>query len=100
MNGTLGKWGNSQGVRIPKDVCDLLGLKIGAPMRLDVNQAASQVTLTFEKPRRLYARTKKVSLEELCAGWAGGKIGKVRGGAGTADDHGWKQRLKIADIFV
>jgi antitoxin component of MazEF toxin-antitoxin module len=80
-NATLGKWGNSQGVRIPKDVCELLNLKIGAPVLMEVNQATSQVTLTFEKPSCHYRRTKKVSLEELCAGWTGGKIGEEWGGA-------------------
>ena len=26
----LCKWGNSQGLRIPKKMCDLLGIKVGA----------------------------------------------------------------------
>ncbi len=80
MIGTLGKWGNSQGVRIPKDICELLDLKTGTPVRMEVNQVTSQVTLTFEKPSRPYTRTKKVSLEELCAGWTGGKVGEEWGG--------------------
>ena len=81
MTGTLAKWGNSQGVRIPKDVCDLLGVQVGTPVGLSVNQARSEVTITFERPARKYQRSRKVSLEELCAGWDGGKVGTEWGGA-------------------
>ena len=80
MTGTLTKWGNSQGVRIPKDVCDLLGVQIGAPVGLSVDQAKSEVTITFKRPERKYQRSRKVSMEELCAGWDGGKVGTEWGG--------------------
>lgn len=78
--GTLAKWGNSQGVRIPKDICDLLELRVGVPVDMRVDQAKSEVTLTFAQPERAYARNRKVSLAELCAGWDVGKVGEEWGG--------------------
>lgn len=80
MTGTLAKWGNSQGVRIPKDVCDLLGVQVGALVGLSVDQAKSAVIITFEKPARRYQRSRKVSMEQLCADWEGDKVGVEWGG--------------------
>ena len=80
MSSTLSKWGNSQGIRIPKEVCDLLGVGIGSPVKIEVNQVQSQITVSFENPRQKYHRNKKVSLVELCDGWNGEKIGEEWGG--------------------
>ncbi len=77
---TLSKWGNSQGIRIPKDLCDLLGVNVGAVADIEANQARSSLVITFEQPRRKYRRNRRVSMEELCAGWEGGKIGEEWGG--------------------
>ena len=81
MRSTLSKWGNSQGIRLPKEICDLLGVSIGAPARIEVDQARSQMTVSFDSPGQKYSRNKKISLAELCAGWDGGKIGEEWGGA-------------------
>ncbi len=81
LTGTLAKWGNSQGVRIPKDICDQLGLRIGSTVDMRVDQAKSEVTLTFPRPERKYARNRTVSLAELCEGWSGGKVGEEWSGA-------------------
>lgn len=80
MSSTLSKWGNSQGIRIPKEFCDLLGVGIGVPVKIEINQARSQMTVSFERPERKYYRTRKVSLEELCDGWTGEKVGEEWGG--------------------
>ncbi|MBQ9057731.1 MAG: hypothetical protein IJ125_00945 [Atopobiaceae bacterium] len=77
---TLSKWGNSQGFRLPKEVCDLLGIGLGAEAEVSVDTIASKVTLSFEQPKRKYHRSRKVSIEELCANWQGGKIGEEWGG--------------------
>ena len=84
--GTLAKWGNSQGVRIPKDICDLIGAKIGAPVDIDIDQTRSQITLTFEQAPHSYHRNRKVSMQELCAGWQGKKAGEEWGGADVGNE--------------
>lgn len=80
MTGTLARWGNSQGVRIPKDVCEMLGIHIGAIADMRVDQAKSEVVLKFERPAERYQRNRKVSMEDLCAGWTGGRVGEEWGG--------------------
>ena len=77
---TLSKWGNSQGFRMPKEVCELLGIVVGSVAEMRVDASNSQVTLTFPKAERKYRRNRKVSMEELCAGWDGGKVGQEWGG--------------------
>ena len=77
---TLCKWGNSQGLRIPKEMCDLLGVKVGASASIEADQVNSQLVITFERPAHTYRRSRKVSMEELCTNWSGGKVGKEWGG--------------------
>lgn len=83
---TLTKWGNSQGVRIPKEICDLLGAKVGTEVDLTVDQAKSQLTLTFEQPGRKYHRNRKVSIQDLCADWKGDKVGEEWGGSDVGSE--------------
>ena len=78
---TLVKWGNSQGLRIPKDVCDMLGIGVGSKARIIVDAPHSTMTLQFEQPQRKYHRSRKVSMEELCEGWSGGKVGEEWAGS-------------------
>jgi antitoxin component of MazEF toxin-antitoxin module len=73
---TLSKWGNSQGVRIPKEICDIVGARLGATANIRANQEASEITLTFEHPNAVYNRNRKVSMQELCESWSGGKVGE------------------------
>ena len=73
---TLCKWGNSQGLRIPKEMCDLLGVKVGASASIEADQVNSQLVITAHT----YRLSRKVSMEELCANWSGGKVGKEWGG--------------------
>lgn len=80
MEATLVKWGNSQGVRIPSQVCADLGVRPGSVAEVEVDVARSSLTLTFEKPRRRYARTRKMTMEEFAEGWEGGKVGREWGG--------------------
>ncbi|MCK7607416.1 AbrB/MazE/SpoVT family DNA-binding domain-containing protein [Geobacillus stearothermophilus] len=53
------KWGNSLGIRIPKDAADQIGIQQGSEMELHVIEDEGIITL---KPKR--AR-KKYTLEEL-----------------------------------
>ena len=80
MEATLVKWGNSQGVRIPSQVCADLGVRPGSVAKVEVDVAHSSLTLTFEKPRRRYARTRRMTMEEFAEGWDGGKVGQEWGG--------------------
>ena len=42
----LTKWGNSQGVVIPKRFCDHLGIEVGAEMEVSIDTATRSVTFT------------------------------------------------------
>lgn len=81
MQTTLSKWGNSKGVRVPADAVNALGLSVGARASVEVDAAASTITLTFDQPHRGYARSAKLTMEEFAAGWAGGKVGEEPTGA-------------------
>lgn len=80
MKSTLSKWGNSQGIRIPREICDLLGVGVGSSAKIEVDQARSQMTVSFDTPRRKYHRNRKISLVELCGDWEGEKVGDEWGG--------------------
>ena len=72
MKTTLSKWGNSQGFRVPKEVCDMLGIHLGAKADVSVDASCSRMTLTFEKPERTFRRTRNVTIEELFENYEGG----------------------------
>lgn len=80
MTGTLAKWGNSQGIRIPKEACELLGIQVGATAHIEIDRAKSELILKFPRPEQKYSRSRKVSLEELCSEWNGEKVGEEWGG--------------------
>ena len=46
MKTTLQKWGNSQGVRLPKSVIESLGISVGESVILEVSGDHSQITIT------------------------------------------------------
>jgi antitoxin MazE len=46
MKTTLQKWGNSQGVRIPKSIIDTLGINVGCEVKLEVSGDKSKITLS------------------------------------------------------
>ena len=46
----LNKWGNSQGVIIPKHLCDFLGLQVGDQLEVTVNSKAGTIELTQKEP--------------------------------------------------
>ncbi|MEK3937074.1 AbrB/MazE/SpoVT family DNA-binding domain-containing protein [Sporosarcina sp. FSL W7-1349] len=57
---TVQKWGNSLGIRIPKEVADWIGIDQGSELELHVSGRES-ITLKPKRPR------KKYTLEELLA---------------------------------
>ena len=57
------KWGNSQGVRLSKDVLDRLGAHVGDALKYDVKRNCLILKFGRKAPRR----TKKYRLEALLA---------------------------------
>lgn len=62
---TLNKWGNGQGILIPKDFCDFLGMRQGDKVVLKIEGQAIKV-----EPEKSY------TLEALMAGYQGPKPGE------------------------
>lgn len=62
---TLVRWGNGQGVNIPKSVCDLLGMSVGDVLTLTVSNGG--VTLTPTRHRR----SGRYTASQLFEGWEG-----------------------------
>jgi len=46
MKTTLQRWGNSQGIRIPKAMIEMLGMDVGAPLIIEISDDRSHVTIT------------------------------------------------------
>ena len=82
MQATLVKWGNSQGVRIPKEACEELELELGARGTMEVDIEGKKLIITFEelRPKRKYRRRSFATLEELAQGWDGSRVGEEWGG--------------------
>lgn len=58
--GTLNKWGNSQGVIIPKDFCDRLGIKPG-----------DKVNISLKDDKIIIEPEREFTLSALMAGYSG-----------------------------
>jgi len=43
---TLQRWGNSQGVRLPKSIVESLGIAVGASVIVEISKDSSQITIT------------------------------------------------------
>ncbi len=78
ITGSLARWGNSQGVRIPKDVCELVGAHVGDVVTMDVNEELGELTLRFSAARQTptFRRRRRVTLQELCEGYEGMRVGE------------------------
>ncbi|MGE5505502.1 MAG: AbrB/MazE/SpoVT family DNA-binding domain-containing protein [Actinomycetota bacterium] len=48
MHGQVARWGNSLGVRIPKDIAGRVGLNEGD--RVEIEAAGNQVVITLARP--------------------------------------------------
>jgi len=46
MKTTLQRWGNSQGVRLPKSIVESLGIAVGASVIVKISNDNSQITIT------------------------------------------------------
>ena len=68
---TLVKWGNSQGFRVSREACELLGVELGAKAEMRVDSDTSQLVITFEQPERKFHRTRKVTIEKVFEEYVG-----------------------------
>ena len=66
---TLSKWGNSQGIIIPKSICEPLGLAAGDKLELSISETGTSIEVT--PVRRHTARARKLSAREVFEGWDG-----------------------------
>jgi antitoxin MazE len=46
MKTTLQRWGNSQGVRLPKTLLEALGIGVGAQVSIELSQDGRRITIT------------------------------------------------------
>jgi len=77
-NGRIARWGNSLGLRIPREVVDRLNLKDGAPVSLEIG--ADSVTIRPTRPRKKWTEAEllKGVTPQMVKGeidW-GGPVGK------------------------
>jgi len=82
MRTTLQRWGNSQGVRLPKSIVESLGISVGAPVIVEVSGDHSQITITPATEFR--AVRGRYRIEELIAESAPNAF---------AGEHGWGKAL-------
>jgi antitoxin MazE len=61
MQGRVSRWGNSLGIRIPKDIIDKIGLAEG--MKVEIEAHGAEVVIKRVEPKLRY------SLEGLLAGF-------------------------------
>ncbi len=52
MKTTLQRWGNSQGIRIPKSMVEKLGLDLGSEVEVEVSSGHNHITVTPAKDVR------------------------------------------------
>lgn len=52
MNTILQKWGNSQGIRLPKAVIARAGLTIGSEVEIELSENAMEITIRPARPSR------------------------------------------------
>lgn len=67
MEATLTKWGNGQGIRLSKGLCDSLGIRIGD--KLDIEQADDGIVVKPSKQK--FHRTQKLSASDLFDAYSG-----------------------------
>lgn len=62
------KWGNSQGVVIPKNVCEQAGIAVGDSVTIMVEDGDG---LVIKPTGRRFHRTKKLTSEDVLSNWDG-----------------------------
>ena len=62
---TLTKWGNGQGLLIPKRVCENVGLGVGDTVSITANEEQITIVPLRERARR----TRTLTIDEIFAGY-------------------------------
>ncbi len=68
-NTKLCSWGASQGVRIPKDMCEFMDLAVGDEVTMTLEYNGS--LYIRKKPTGAFARHRRVTIDDLFAGYEG-----------------------------
>lgn len=83
---TLTKWGNGQGVLIPKRICDQLGLRVGDKVTIDSDGRRIDIT----PQRQNFLRGRVVSIQTLFEGWEGTYVPPADwAGSGVGNEPDW-----------
>jgi antitoxin MazE len=84
---TLNKWGNGQGVLIPKRICEQVGISVSDTLGLSVNDRGE---IVLQPQERRYRRRRKVTISDLFAGYAGSyKPTEIDWVAAVGDEVEW-----------
>lgn len=67
VEATLRKWGNSQGVLIPKSICEYLGISVGDSLQIREDEGS----IVMQPVRKRFVRSRKLTASELFADWNG-----------------------------
>ena len=65
---TLTKWGNGQGLLIPRALCDFVGIDVGDKLDIKANESGG---ITIQPHATRYSRTQHVDIATLFDGWTG-----------------------------
>ena len=79
METTIQKWGNSLGVRLPKNVTESQSLKAGSIVRITTNKSGIAITLQKKSTPTLSFLLKGVSAKNLHAelDWGNARGGEI-----------------------
>jgi antitoxin MazE len=76
---TLTRWGNSQGIRLPKELCRACGLRVGAKIAISRERDDSIVLKAVKDPARPhYQRRRIMTTEELFKDWHPSSASKIK----------------------
>jgi len=64
---TLTKWGNGQGILIPKSLCDKLGLSVGDKVTLELDGNR----IDIRPQRATFKRSRNISIDAIFKDWNG-----------------------------
>ena len=74
MATTLVKWGNSDAIRIPKELLQKAGLKRGDKVELEVNAAGLLQIIPAKDAHRRVIPSRKISADDLFRAYAAGRL--------------------------
>lgn len=74
MSTAIASWGNSDAIRIPRDLLQRLGLKRGDRVRLEVNGRGNLEVVPESRAHRRVNNVPQVSFASAFAGYDGGRL--------------------------